>query len=143
MKSLHLNWIRNIDKSLVMPNVIFPSTLKVGGWYSSPEEGQEYIDGCYYDKCFGIIAVDGNLPEKDHAGVIAHEWRHHWQICHGWKFDGMGEQNLFHLIDSVGYDTAILKFFSKSKAEMDALKFQYKYSGVYESWEYLVHDYLT
>ncbi len=140
MKSLHLNWIRNIDKSLVIPTVIFSSTINVGGWYRPPDRSQIYVDGHYYDSCFGIIVVNATQPEE-FAGTIAHEWRHHWQAYHGWKFDGMSGASLIDLINSAGYNKAIRKYFAESKSEMDALRFQYKYGGIYKAWEELLYDY--
>jgi hypothetical protein len=119
MKSLELNWVRNEDKSLVLPEVHFSDIDNVGGYYIPASDGEVLIDDRYYDKRNGVIVISSQYPD-DIPSVLAHEWRHHWQHFQGWKYDGIGWDS------PVNYDAAIYDYFTQSYSEFDAFRFQCK-----------------
>ena len=139
MKSLELNWIRKkCDKTLVMPEVMFHE-LDYGGLYIDPEDCEYYdMDGHPIHAGNGLIIVDTTYPE-DVESTISHEWRHHWQLFNGFKYDGIGWEDG---LDGDDYDIRLKKYFTHSRAEMDALKFQYKHSFICPHWEEILFDYL-
>jgi hypothetical protein len=144
LKSLELNWIRNVDKSLVMPEVVFSSIDWCGGFYHEPKAGEEvFIDGNYYPLDYGLIEVsESNNPDiQELASTIAHEWRHHWQICHGYKtIYSFIWPRQFEVDD---YDGLLVNYFTKNHHEMDALLFQRKYASIHDEWEKLLYNHLT
>ena len=139
MKSLELNWIRNVDKSLVIPEVVFSSISWCGGRYHQPRKDEKYIDGRYYDLSFGLIEISSAYPETIEE-TLAHEWRHHWQCCHGWEFEYSFDWP--ETFDAEKYDDMIVRYFTENNHEMDAVKFQYKHSSIHLNWEELLHVYL-
>jgi len=139
MKSLELNWIRKkCDKTLVMPEVMFLE-IDYAGMYIHPEECEYYdTDGHPFYAGNGLIIVDTRYPE-DVESTIAHEWRHHWQLFNGFKLEA---SDWDVEIDDNDYNDHLIKYFTSSKFEMDALRFQYKYSFIDPSWEELLYQYL-
>ena len=138
MKSLELNWIRNFDKSLVIPEVIFHRMDNAGAMYMPPRNNEVYDeDGKPHDMKFGVIVINPDYPcyFEPH---LAHEWRHHWQHFHGWKYDGIGKQ----ILNELKYENAVYKYFTESYCEMDALRFQKKHSYISELWEELLYRHL-
>lgn len=138
MKSLELNWIRNVDKSLVIPEVVFSSLSWAGGIYHHPKRGEILIDDKFYSLDYGVIEV----PEKfgGYGPTLAHEWRHHWQHYNGWKFD---QSYLWpEEFNPDEYDSLIVKYFTSNHHEMDALRFEYEYTTIHEKWEKLLYNYL-
>ncbi len=138
MKSLELNWIKNEDKSLVMPEVVFSSVSWAGGLYYHPEDMEVCINGKFYSLEFGLIEIGmTGIIES----TLAHEWRHHWQFFHY----GVPDDYLFSWPQEISvdeYDKALVKYFLSNPTEMDALRFQYKHSHIYEEWEKLLYKYL-
>ncbi len=138
LPSLELNWLRNLDKTLLLPKVVFfPSERLVinsdvypcSGLYLHPFEWEVRINGEFHDGQRGIILASTQNPELTPA-AIAHEWRHHWQFCNGllpakpggWsEADGRPEN----------YASAIKKYFRTQWHEFDAL--QYELSK-YRTW---------
>jgi hypothetical protein len=137
MKSLELNWIRNVDKSLVIPEVVFSYDNKISGRYYDPSKDEIEIDGSYYDLDFGLIEI--SVYSSDIESTLAHEWRHHWQVCNGWNTDYIFKWPLNCCYE---YDKCIFKYFTENKHELDALKFEYKHSRIYDYWEELLYEYL-
>jgi hypothetical protein len=138
MKSLELNWIKNFDKSLIIPEIVFISNISYSGIYYSPRYNQIYDDdNRAYDMIYGTIVINSDYS-NNFADIIAHEWRHHWQLFHGWKFDTFNSTK--HVYED--YDNFIFDYFTKSKCEMDALRFELKYSDIYESWKSILYPYI-
>lgn len=142
MKSLELNWIRKYDKSLIIPEVVFSSLSWVAGQYYKPDNDEIYIDGVGYSMRFGLIEVSErqNKTDVDIASTLAHEWRHHWQIFNL----PTRTYNYYwpHEFDNSDYDDMIIKYFTSNELEMDALRFQKKYSSVCDEWESVLYLYL-
>jgi hypothetical protein len=144
LKSLELNWIRKVDKSLIMPEVVFSSLDWAGGQYFRPFHGEELlIDGKHYPREHGLIEVSTiqNATDWEIAATLAHEWRHHWQACHGIEFAEAFKWP--HKFDNDDYDDLIVKFFTLNTYEMDAVRFQHRYTKIHDEWEELLHDHLT
>ena len=109
-----------------------------GGMYMNPKNNEVYDeDGKPHEMKFGVIVINPEYPEN-FAAHLAHEWRHHWQVYHGWKYDGIGAD----VLDELEYDDAVYRYFTESYCEMDALRFQKKYSNIHDSWEELLFKYL-
>lgn len=140
MKSIEVNWIRNVDKSLVIPEVVFSSLNWAGGMYHHPEKNEICIDGKYYDLKYGLIEVSVQFKSLSTESTLAHEWRHHWQAYHGWVND---YRFLWpSTFEEDDYDDLILKYFTLNNHEMDALRFQNKYSSVYDNWVEILYQHL-
>ena len=128
MRSLETNWLSHFDKSLVRPEVVFchdPQAIEgesCGGFYSHPGRYELLIDGSCYDGRFGIIVVATRFGCTFARATIAHEWRHHWQIHNGIKFDN----HEWHLPNSGSWEQVIKKYFRESASEMDALLFEHR-----------------
>ncbi len=140
--SMELNWIRKFDKSLINPTVVFSSLKWASGLYYHPEKDEICIDGKFYHLGCGLIEVSNfnNETAKETAGTIAHEWRHHWQY-----FNLPKEKVGFEWPKSYNeleYNEMIVKYFTLNPLEMDALRFQKRYSYVYENWEEILQNYL-
>jgi hypothetical protein len=139
MKSLELNWIRNVDRTIPMPEVMYFPFTDAAGRYYNPELGKEIYDadGKPFSLKYGVIAVSSKFPELIEE-TIAHEWRHHWQFFNGFKFD-VSPINLFK---KFSYEEALIRYFATSKTEMDALRFQYQYSTVHDFWEEILFGFI-
>ena len=138
MKSLELNWIRRkCDKSIPMPDVMFYPLADASGRYYPPKNREMYdFNGKPYHMRYGVIVIN---PEYDNIdSTIAHEWRHHWQHFHGIKF----EISSLTMFKELEYNESLLKYFTESKTELDALRFEYKYAGIHDGWEEILHPIL-
>jgi hypothetical protein len=93
-------------------------------------------DGKSHDLIFGAILVNPEYCDGIER-ILAHEWRHHWQYFHGWKYDG---KNLLFGDDWTS-DTAF-NYFTNSKSEVDAMRFEEMYAGIHEYWKKPFYDYL-
>ena len=74
-------------------------------------------------KSKGIIVVDPDSRSKL-GSIIAHEWRHHYQYFHGPYERG---PSWYYLKDKYTYKEAVVKYFTLSHIEMDALIFSRKH----------------
>jgi len=130
MKSIELNWIRKkVDKSIPMPEVVFHSMDGCSGRYYSPEKYELYDpDGKPYLMRYGVIVIDPKF-ENYASMILAHEWRHHWQYYHGIEFE------ISPRVNNENYNETLLNYFTGSKTEWDAVRFEYKYSGIFPEWE--------
>lgn len=137
MKSLELNWIRKkVDKSIPTPEVMFYPLDGCSGKYYSPDTKNEIfdLDGKGYWMRYGVLVINPEIPMVD--SIIAHEWRHHWQYYHGIEFE------ISPSVDHENYYESLVKYFTNSKTEKDAVRFECKYTGVYPEWEKPLYDIL-
>ena len=134
MKFFDLHWVCCQDKGIPVPNLVYWDN-GFGGEYFSPRDWC-VIDGKWIDAKNGVIVVNPKIPSKYHAGVIAHEWRHHWQKFNGWKYDGCYKS----ISDPTNYNVSTRKFIMESKSEFDAVKFQWKFGVLYDEWYEIFHD---
>ena len=138
MKSFELNWIRKVDKSIPIPEVIFFPLSDATGMYFSPDCDNVMFDadGYSYSMDYGVIVVSTLAKNEDIEGTIAHEWRHHWQQYNGFEYD---ESTITEYDEEkMNYDEFAFQYFTTSKAELDALRFEYKYSNIPDQWEELL-----
>lgn len=120
LNSLELNWLRNEDKTLPLPQVVFAPLTTIQGEYFFPSRSELYLGGRFYDRRHGVIVVSTIHPDYI-PSIIAHEWRHHWQEFHGWHYDGIGWQ---HTNELSRYERNIRAYFTRSRCEADALRFE-------------------
>lgn len=130
MKSFELNWVRlRCDKSIPMPEVVYHPLDNASGQYYHPENNELYdVDGRPYSMRYGVIVINPEC-ELIHT-TIAHEWRHHWQYYHG-----IEPEISISKVDNENYDESLLKYFTDSRTEWDAIRFEYKYAGTFPKWE--------
>jgi hypothetical protein len=126
LKSLELNWIRNCDKSLVIPEITFEPIEEYGGEYLPPDNCEVLVNDRWIDSRYGIIVISSLYPENIEIN-IAHEWRHHWQVHHGWRDRGKDWSRIVQEIPD--YDKRIVHYFTTFPTEMDALCFERKHSS--------------
>ena len=134
VKSLEFNWIHRMDKWLRVPEIVFDeSTKNVGGYYRHPEHGELFVDNRFIPCDNGVIVVHQGAEE-----TIAHEWRHHWQYCSGYPYDGVGWKN------TDDYDKELRNYFASSIMELDAVRFQLKYSNAdyHDEWKRILQGIL-
>lgn len=124
MRSIDLNFVARRDKSLPFPNLAFDEMEGYAGFYVRPQEEEFIWREKIHDARRGVIFISTNYPEII-ASTIAHEWRHHWQFFNGFQMDGTSWNS------PADYDAAIVEYFTKSKSEADALRFQIRTVG----WE--------
>lgn len=141
MKSLATNWIRRkTDKTLPIPEIMEWPLALAGQYYPPNPDGEIFtLKGRPLSMRYGVIVVSANYEDDVKAGIIAHEWRHHMQYYSGVKYD----KPLYSPKQS--YNKMARQYFLTSKAEMDALRFQYKHAGflgAYTPWEELFYDFI-
>ena len=130
---IELNWLRKSDKDITLPLVILAEG-GYSGYYLHPYKNEELINNRFYPSDKGIIVLN---PEDANASTLAHEWRHHWQFWNGWENDS----TIFNY--NKDRRKEIIRFFTESKSEMDALLFELdKYPNEYilEWYEWLNKD---
>jgi len=135
--SLHLNWIRNLDKTICNPILIYADEeCEYSGCFVHPFNGEWWFEDFPIDGEKGIMIISGETENE--ANTIAHEFRHLWQFINGWKYDS------FKWKHTRDYKKQIINFFRSSKMEMDALLWSQKKApcNMCEEWiEWLKHDY--
>lgn len=136
LRSLETNWLRNFDRTIPIPEVMFYPLRGCAGKYYRPQETEMYdLDGRPYEMHRGVIVVSPKFEEHV-AANIAHEWRHHWQYHRGIKFvipkkDPQWDDD---------YELKLLQYFTSSRTELDALRFEYRVAGIHEYWEDVLFD---
>lgn len=129
--------VSNSNKDVSIPRIAHVVNLESGrasGYYVRPRKQEMLIGGRYVDLSAGLIAVDVESDFEGCGDVLAHEWRHHWQFCAGWKYDGVGLGGI-----AKEYWSGIRSYFRRSRSEMDALKYEWRVSGyVFEPWEWAI-----
>lgn len=128
-----LHWICGQDKGIPVPNLVYYDN-GFGGEYISPRD-ECVINDEWIDAKNGVIVVNPTVHPKYHEGIIAHEWRHHWQKFNGWKYDGV-----YTVFDPSNYNVTTRKCIMESKSEFDAVKFQWYHSVLYDEWYEIFHD---
>lgn len=139
LPSLELNWLRNLDKTLLLPQVVFvPNTSPVvngevtvcSGCYFRPFNWEVQINDSFHDGSRGLILIATNDPELIPAS-LAHEWRHHWQ-----QHNGLMPTEQMHWTqedcEPENYDAAIRRYFRAQPHELDALRYE---RSKYPTWD--------
>lgn len=119
--SMEISWVpNNITKGLPTPNIIFVSGADYGGCYVPI--GDHYLD--FLDPTRPNILVDIDLS-SDVSSVIAHEYRHHWQLyTWGWG-DILWEPNVDLYYEN--YESFIVEYY-QDPYEFDALLYEYTHT---------------
>ncbi len=136
MRSIELGWLQRINKELILPELCFAPLEGTAGCYYSPRACEQVIVGdIAVASDHGIIVV--STKDIGSCGaILAHEWRHHYQHCHGWKPDGIGWSG------KGDYGAELRRFFSASLIERDALRFemQHEKADHHELWREILGD---
>jgi hypothetical protein len=118
LPGMETRWLSRHDRHLPTPSVVYVQGLSFGGLYVPPWHEVQIVEGIEIPPSNGTIMIGEWGDEMPPAGILAHEWRHHWQQWNGWKYDGIGWNS------PADYTTAIREYFTKSRSEMDALKYE-------------------
>jgi hypothetical protein len=114
--SLEIRWLK-------YPKIISPPTIVIvdelddySGCYIHPQGGEAWVDGSPHTLRDGLIVASAH---SNYESTIAHEFRHHMQYVYvGMKFDSKP------LRTDIPYRDAIVKYFTNSMTEMDALQYE-------------------
>jgi len=146
MTNRELDWLSKKYKGTPVPEIVYSGTIEYGGCYYDPYTS---IDGKHYEICInnkmfnsknGVIEIGHSCDDHHIQHTIAHEYRHHIQYMVGLiNYDGIG-----NYIDNnnMSYENFVKNYFLKSKYELDALLFAYKYvkSSTATYWMDLIHQ---
>ena len=118
-----INWLHHITRHLPTPIVIElqANEESSGGFYSPPRDEEYEYQGVVVpaSRSGVIVAYHFAHADWDTAAVLAHEWRRHWQYWHGINFV------LSPLREGKeSYEKHIVEYFSRSRTEEDALRFE-------------------
>jgi hypothetical protein len=117
LANLETRWL-HAEKWLPAPTIVIVSRKFANNAEAAwqPPQAEVFLEGRYYEARNGLIVLADNACD----GALAHEFRHHWQYWHGWKYDGNGAgMNLV-----LPYKQAIVEFFHGSRSEVDALLYE-------------------
>ena len=125
LPTLELRTFIKSDKSIPIPKiVILDNKFKYGGMYCRRKKKELLFENLYIDQKDGIIV----LPKNVLLAAFAHEYRHHWQHQRfNWKPSIWNNTKNYK-----AYKKAIIKYFTLSFFEMDALLFSLKYKPEHE-----------
>jgi hypothetical protein len=118
LPSLEFNWLPNsLRKGLDTPRVVYSDSAPYGGCYYWRDRG--IVEHLGLDTAEGaIIEITTVCPAQS---VLAHEYRHHWQRQNARLTTG----TVWHRVETVAdYRKEIVRYFSQSPFEMDALYFE-------------------
>ncbi|KKL67955.1 hypothetical protein LCGC14_2129810 [marine sediment metagenome] len=122
---LELNWLAKSDKDIPLPPVLSSNEEgTAGGYYIPPKKGETLINGLHYPLDKGMIVINDSAYHECPEAVIAHEWRHIWQIYQGWpNTKGI---DWFDLDESTPFRQRIVEYFTSNPRELDALFYEIK-----------------
>jgi len=120
------------EKDIPAVPIVYVEDPTVTGRYCFSSHQEIQIGQRFYDLQRGLILVsifsrdDFEVSDEIEVNILAHEWRHHWQYCNGYKSDSLGwpPPNVPDV-----YDQQIRAFFRRSCVEMDALIYAWKVTG--------------
>jgi hypothetical protein len=121
-----------MDKQLPTPTLIYAKLNGAGGLYIHPSKKPILIRGEYIEPSKGTIIVGIGAVGYDCLDIestLAHEWRHHWQWWNGYR------TNNIRWVYSGNYEEDIVRYFSNSPNELDALRFEVQQTNSeYSKW---------
>ena len=113
-------------KQVSQPMIVYnPNLLDHAGIYIAPTYSVEHICDSELFNDAGIIQISTakNMEPLLIESTIAHELRHHWQHSRGWQYDGIGWPVMRSGVE-LDYQDAVIQYFTRSRSEMDALRFE-------------------
>jgi len=124
-------WVPNVP-------IVFNTFTDRAGEYHEPQ-WNEYVDedNKVWDMSSGLIVISNQWKhdEQQTRQTIAHEWQHHVQFHTGFPYD-----HTTLTITGETYEQSIKRYFTTSKSELDALRFEFRTSGIHEQWERLLFE---
>lgn len=132
-------WCRT-QKDISAPLLMEGPLPNASGCYYHQKTGETFVLGRHVplDKGLIVISTIHIRTLSDEAEVFSHEWRHHWQLLNGWKYDGKPLQ------DWGDYDAwagNVARYFRTSRSERDALHFSIAKAGTDNSMAGPLLDY--
>ena len=134
---IELNWLARHDKYILLPVVVFGESKDYGGCWLRPQKGEYLIGGKHYPLDRGLIEVTYHDSDAGIAAVMAHEWRHLWQLYNY----GEHKTAKFNHAESISYKERIIDYFVSNIFEWDALLFELKkspYDPYLEWYEWII-----
>ena len=119
-----LNWLTRKEKDLPVPRLVFSDMTEFAGLYKPPS-GPIEIGHSTLENKNGTIIVS-TFDEAVIAPTIAHEFRHHWQYYNFISYDS-DITNYYQYQKMYSYNEIIVKYFTNSFSEFDALRFELSY----------------
>lgn len=133
LSSVEYRWLARRNRGLHLPTfLVDDGLLEEAGFYCPPFDGLLDLGGSLFAADAGVIVISGC---QFFPSTLAHEWRHHQQWCHGFRFP---ERLPLEFDDD--YEADIRTFF-RQPHEYDALSFEvrsYPDEGN-EMWWDLIH----
>ena len=122
-------WCRT-QKDISAPPVIEMAAAGFSGQYYPIEHAEVCLGGRHWSLAKGLIVLNtvAISDHHDEADVIAHEWRHHWQFLHGWKYDGKPPIN-HEWGGGETWRQNVKRYYTTSKSELDAMHFAIAKAG--------------
>ena len=123
MIPLALNRLLLKFKQVVIPTLIFGENRNdCGGYYLEPKPREWLIGERFFDGKNGICIV--TTAAQDDLAVAAHEFAHHLQFLRGVRYDGKTIDLAKEFTDPSTYEQKVAAFFTQSKCEEHALRFE-------------------
>lgn len=120
---LDLRWLARYDKAIPLPRLAYEPLDDAQGYFYSPQRDVVALNGREYDLARGLIVVDP--VSADIGSTLAHEWRHLWQFHRG----DQGRSVSWDVCEQGrSYRDAIVEFFRRTPAELDALLFEVRHA---------------
>lgn len=131
-----MKWLQKIDRHLSLPKLMVVDAVgeaaNIGGLYSHPSTEEEVHFGILIPPSASGTIIVAHFPDRDwdFASCLAHEYRHAWQEKQGAVFERSKLQceKKIDYADPLWYEKHIIDYFTSSRTEMDALRFEVKYA---------------
>lgn len=123
--SLEFNWLPNsMRKGLPTPRIVIVNRSDCSGFYCN-----QTMDRCIHpwvdmDVSEGPVIGVANDAHGT-SGILAHEYRHHWQWL---KYSALMGRSVWSETEHHDYKASIIRYFRAFWWEMDALRFQLKHA---------------
>lgn len=129
---LEVSWLSRIDKQLPTPDIIYTDEIDGGGHYVHPTDCYGWVEDILIPPHPGTIIIHVDHDYASVESIMAHEWRHHWQMYNGLlngdgsNWPGVDYEGLTYEEQWVLYEKTLAWYFMSRWVEMDALRHELK-----------------
>jgi len=133
-KGLELNWLRKLDKSLSLPEIVIlehedPYNYRAG--YVRPSNDHYLYENIVVNSLNGIIKICEHYINCQNT--IAHEFRHAWQAYNTNLLKTQPSSTLWNSLPG-SWENKIIEYYKQRECELDA--FLFAYNKFHKSSEY-------